>query len=172
MARTPVTPGRRVGITGEQTLHAFSEIRTSGAREKMKMVGREHKRRQFPSATDHGIFKILQQLPSIGIISKDGLPRVATRHHMRDCTGYSMRSGRAMIAIHITYKQKTRADPLPCTPAGLGGAHDSALQQRPQRDHPPAPTQLVWVEPVILHYSSVLNATILRPPPSWSGWSQ
>ncbi len=57
-------------------------------------------------------------------------------------------------------------------PAGLGGASDSALQQRPQRAHLPAPTQLVWVEPVILHYSSVRNAPIFRPPPSWSGWSQ
>jgi len=57
-------------------------------------------------------------------------------------------------------------------PAGLGGASDSTLQQRPQLDYLPAPTQLVWVEPVILHYSSVLNSTIFRPPPSWSGWSQ
>ncbi len=72
----------------EPLLHIASVgQRPASAEEEMKMIRHEHKRDQLPSPTDDRVFELLQQLLAASLISKDGLPRIATRHGMIDCAG-------------------------------------------------------------------------------------
>jgi hypothetical protein len=87
MARASVSFGILISIGGQQTLHAAGEIWTRRSEKQMEMIRHEDKRKQFPAAANDRIFQVVAQFLPIGIIPKDRLSRVSTRHHMVDSAG-------------------------------------------------------------------------------------
>ena len=64
----------------------------------MEMIRHEGERKQFPATANDRIFQVVAQFLPIGIIPKDRLSRVSTRHHMVDSAGGT----KPLIFIFIT----------------------------------------------------------------------
>jgi hypothetical protein len=80
-------PAAHRGICDLHRTRALLETHQNHGVQVSNPFGHEHKRKQFPTPSHNGIFEIFQQLLPIGIISKNGLTRIATGHAMINPAG-------------------------------------------------------------------------------------